>query len=91
MNLSDVDRLELKSLIDRSQPLPERYRWLLFQEPRETEFLWPGKTHEVTSVVLPCQSIEQIDEPRTEAIGHVGSFFDLDLLLEGNPEGGLIS
>ncbi|HEY1649379.1 MAG TPA: hypothetical protein VGF96_15460 [Terracidiphilus sp.] len=79
MNLSDTEKQELKSLIDNGQPLPERYRWLLFQEPRETELVWPGKTHEVTSVVLPFQSIEQIDEPRTETSGHVGGLFDLDL------------
>jgi hypothetical protein len=79
MNLSDAEKQEIKSLIDRGQPLPERYRWMLFQEPRETELVWPGKTHEVASVVLPFQSIEQIDEPRTESIGHVGGLFDLDL------------
>lgn len=79
MNLSEVDKQELKSLIDRGEPLPERYRWALFQEPRETELIWPGKTHEVTTAVLPFQSIEQIDEARTETAGHVGGLFDLDL------------
>ena len=79
MNLSEAEKKELQSLIDRGAPLPERYRWLLFQEPRETELIWPGKTHEVTSVVLPFQSIEQIDEPRTEGTGHTAGLFDLDL------------
>ncbi len=79
MNLSGDEKNELRALIDRGEPLPERYRWILFQEPRETELIWPGKTHEVTSVVLPFQSIEQIDEPRTEATGHIGGLFDLDL------------
>jgi adenine specific DNA methylase Mod len=39
---------------------------------------WPGKTHETTSVVLPFQSIEQIDEPRAETEGPVADLFTMD-------------
>ena len=51
--------------------MPDKYRWKLFAEPRETELIWPGKTNEVTNIVLPFQTIEQIDEPRAE-IGRTG-------------------
>jgi adenine-specific DNA-methyltransferase len=64
--LTHEERDEIKRLVDLGEPLPEKYRWKLFAEPRETELIWPGKTHEVTNVVLPFQTIEQIDEPRAE-------------------------
>ena len=67
MPLGDKEKEEIKALIDAGQPLPDKYRALVFAEPRETELIWPGKTSEVTNVVLPFQSIEQIDEPRAEA------------------------
>ena len=74
MRLSDDDKALIADHLDRGEPLPDRFRWLLFAEPRETELIWPGKTSEVTNVVLPFQSIEQIDEPRAEAdLGAFGS------------------
>jgi DNA modification methylase len=74
MELSDDDKALVRACLDRGEPLPDRFRWLLFAEPRETELIWPGKTSEVTNVVLPFQSIEQIDEPRAEAaLGALGN------------------
>jgi len=74
MELSDDDKALIRDHLDRGEPLPDRFRWLLFAEPRETELIWPGKTGEVTNVALPFQSIEQIDEPRAEAdLGAFGS------------------
>ena len=65
-------------MIDAGEPLPPKYRAVLFAEPHEAELIWPGKTSEVTSVVLPFQSIEQIDEPRAEMNAQVGGLFDYD-------------
>jgi adenine-specific DNA-methyltransferase len=78
MQLSDKEKEEIKAAIDRGEPLPAKYRHVLFAEPHEAELIWPGKTHEVTSVVLPFQSIEQIDEPRAESEGHVADLFTMD-------------
>ena len=64
--LTQQERDEVKRLVELGEPLPEKYRWKLFAEPRETELIWPGKTNELTNVVLPFQIIEQIDEPRAE-------------------------
>jgi DNA methylase len=64
--LTQQERDEVKRLVDLGEPLPDKYRWKLFAEPRETELIWPGKTNELTNVVLPFQTIEQIDEPRAE-------------------------
>lgn len=33
---------------------------------REVELVWNGKTRDVCNVVLPFQTIEQVDEPRAE-------------------------
>jgi hypothetical protein len=73
MQLSEAERDEIKALIDAGEPLPDKYRFTLFREPREAELIWPGKTHEVTQAILPFQSIEQIDEPRTEGFGETGT------------------
>lgn len=73
--LNEDERAEVKALIDAGQPLPDKYRFRLFAEPREAELIWPGKTSEVTNVVLPFQSIEQIDEPRAETGAQVGDLF----------------
>jgi DNA modification methylase len=78
MNLTDREKEQLKALIDAGEPLPPRYRSMLFAEPHEAELIWPGKTAEVTNVVLPFQSIEQIDEPRAETSGQVADLFALD-------------
>jgi DNA modification methylase len=39
---------------------------LLFEDKREVELVWNGKTNDVCNVVLPFQTIEQVDEPRSE-------------------------
>jgi adenine-specific DNA-methyltransferase len=79
LHLSEREKEQLKAMIDAGQPLPPRYRAVLFADPPEAELIWPGKTSEVTNVVLPFQTIEQIDEPRAEAgAHHVADLFDFD-------------
>ncbi len=79
LNLSEREKEQIKALIDAGQPLPPRYRAVLFADPPEAELIWPGKTNEVTNVVLPFQTIEQIDEPRAEAgAHHIADLFDFD-------------
>lgn len=74
LDLTAEEKARLKALIDAGEPLPDEYRFSLFREPREAELIWPGKTTEVTNVVLPFQCIEQIDEPRAEAaLGAMGT------------------
>lgn len=77
LNLSEREREEIKGYLDRGQKLPPRYKALLFEQPHAAELIWPGKTSEVTNVVLPFQQIEQIDEPRREGVG-VGDLFAWD-------------
>ncbi len=78
MNLTEREKEMLKTMIDRGEPLPPRYRLSLFADAPEVELIWQGKTSEVTNVVLPFQSIEQIDEPRTESGAQQIGLFPLD-------------
>lgn len=64
--LTEAERNEISRLLAADKPLPEKYRFLLFDEKREVELLWNGKSDEVSRVVLPFQVIEQVDEPRAE-------------------------
>lgn len=72
MNLTDHEKEQLKAMIDRGEKLPAKYKSQLFENVPEVELVWAGKTSEVTNVVLPFQSIEQIDEPRKDAGKHSG-------------------
>jgi adenine-specific DNA-methyltransferase len=78
LSLTDREKEQLKAMIDAGQALPPRYKAVLFDQPHEAELIWPGKTAEVTNVVLPFQSIEQIDEPRAETSGQVADLFAFD-------------
>ena len=64
--LTDQEQQEIIRFIEADKPLPDKYRFLLFQDKREVELVWNGKTNEICSTVLPCQTIEQVDEPRAE-------------------------
>ncbi len=78
MNLSENEKRDIIKFLEAGKPLPEKYRFLLFNDDREVELLWNGKTNEVTNVVLPFQTIEQIDEPRSdEKFGNQDTLFDM--------------
>src|SRR5487761_2773092 len=77
--LTEQEQQEVIRFIEAGKPLPEKYRFLLFDDKREVELVWNGKTNEVTNVVLPFQVIEQVDEPRAEKPGDLalqGGLFD---------------
>jgi DNA modification methylase len=77
MKLTDNEKRDIIKYLEAGKPLPEKYRFLLFEETQEVELLWNGKTNEVTNVVLPFQVIEQIDEPRNnDKIGLQNTLFD---------------
>jgi adenine-specific DNA-methyltransferase len=64
--LSDAEKRDLTQLIQQGKPLPEKYRFILFEDKREVELVWNGKTRDVCTTVLPFQSLEHVDEPRQE-------------------------
>ncbi|MFH1712079.1 MAG: site-specific DNA-methyltransferase [Patescibacteria group bacterium] len=77
MRLSDNEKRDAVKLIQEGKPLPDKYRFLLFDQDREVELVWNGKTNRVENTVLPFQTIEHIDEPREEEkIEQQRSLFD---------------
>ncbi len=42
--LTDTEERDLIKLIEQGKPLPEKYRFLLFEDKREVELVWNGKT-----------------------------------------------
>lgn len=74
-DLTDAERRDLIELIQQGKALPEKYRFILFEDKREVELVWNGKTRDVCTTVLPFQSLEHIDEPRKETKKQ-GDLFD---------------
>jgi site-specific DNA-methyltransferase (adenine-specific)/adenine-specific DNA-methyltransferase len=64
--LTDADKRDLIKLIESGKSLPEKYRFILFDDKREVELVWNGKSREVCTAILPFQTLEHIDEPRKE-------------------------
>ncbi|MEI6323473.1 MAG: DNA methyltransferase [bacterium] len=65
-DLTEPEKRDLIKLIEQGRPLPEKYRFLLFEDKREVELVWNGKSRDVCTAVLPFQTLEHIDEPRRE-------------------------
>ncbi len=74
-DLSEAEQRDLVTLIQQGKALPEKYRFILFEDKREVELVWNGKTRDVCTTVLPFQTLEQVDEPRTETKTQ-GELFD---------------
>jgi adenine-specific DNA-methyltransferase len=74
--LTDAEKRDLIQLIQQGKNLPEKYRFVLFEDKREVELVWNGKTREVCTTILPFQSLEHIDEPRKAAPEIQGTLFD---------------
>ena len=47
MKLTDNEKRDVIKYLEADKPLPEKYRFLLFDDDREVELLWNGKTNEV--------------------------------------------
>ncbi|MDZ7591034.1 MAG: hypothetical protein U5L05_10170 [Rubrivivax sp.] len=65
-DLSDAEKRDLIALIQQGKPLPEKYRFILFEDKREVELVCNGKTSDVCTAVLLFQTLEHVDEPRAE-------------------------
>ncbi len=77
MKLTENEIRDITKYLEAGKSLPEKYRFLLFEDKKEVELVWNGKTGDVTNVVLPFQVIEQVDEPRSEEKREMqGSLFD---------------
>ena len=66
INLTDNEKRDIIQYLENDKPLPDKFRFLLFADKKEVELVWHGKTTEVSTAVLPFQTIEAVDEPRAE-------------------------
>ena len=66
LNLTENEKRDIVRYIEKGKELPEKYRFLLFKGRKQVELLWNGKTDDVNNAVLPFQTIEHVDEPRSE-------------------------
>jgi site-specific DNA-methyltransferase (adenine-specific)/adenine-specific DNA-methyltransferase len=76
-DLTETEKRDLIKLIEQGRPLPEKYRFLLFEDKREVELVWNGKIRDVCTAVLPFQTLEHIDEPRKEKAQEEELGFDM--------------
>jgi adenine-specific DNA-methyltransferase len=77
-NLTPAEKQDIIRFLEADKPLPDKYRFLLFEDKREVELVWNGKTNEVCNLVLPFQVIEQVDEPRAETVKEQPGLFNMD-------------
>jgi hypothetical protein len=49
--LTEQEQQEIIRFIEAGKPLPDKYRFLLFDDKREVELVWNGKTSEVCTQV----------------------------------------
>jgi hypothetical protein len=47
MKLTDNEIRDITRYLEEGKPLPDKYRFLLFEEKQEVELVWNGKTSEV--------------------------------------------
>ncbi|MDR0620967.1 MAG: site-specific DNA-methyltransferase [Deltaproteobacteria bacterium] len=66
VSLSPQEIQEINRYLAEGKPLPDKYRFLLFEDKREIELVWNGKSGNVCDIILPFQVIERIDGPREE-------------------------
>ncbi|MDR2350055.1 MAG: adenine methyltransferase, partial [Deltaproteobacteria bacterium] len=58
--LTPEEITEIKRRLDEDKPLPDKYRFLLFENKREVELVWNGKTNEVFDRALPFRIVERV-------------------------------
>ena len=64
--LTPREQQEVMDCIKQNKPLPDKYRFLLFDDTREMELVWKGKNNRSCQTVLPFRCTELVDEPRTK-------------------------
>lgn len=87
MRLTENEKRDIIRSLEQNKPLPDKYRFLLFDDSREVQLLWNGKTDEVENTVLPFQTIEHIDEPRSEDVIEASKQQSMDHMFGYNKDG----
>jgi len=50
--LTDQEKQDIIRYLEADRPLPDKYRFLLFEEKREVDLAWNGKTNKICSIVM---------------------------------------
>jgi DNA modification methylase len=66
MKISDKEKNEIINYVKAGKYLPEKYKFLIFEEQDDVSLTWLDKEFKITNVNLPFQSIEHVDTPRSE-------------------------
>ena len=66
LQLTDAQKRDILNYLEHNKPLPEEYRFQLFGDKNQVELVRNGKNNAVSTVALPFQTIEIVDEPREE-------------------------
>lgn len=61
MPLNEAEKAEIMRHIQDGLPLPDKYRFILFDEKREMELVWEGKSRDVCDAVLPFFITERVE------------------------------
>ena len=68
--LSEKQINAMVELLKEGKPLPEEYRWLLFEGKQETELIYAGKTRDVNvlakTMAVPLQKVKVFGDVRDE-------------------------
>ena len=62
MILSDNEKRDLIKLIEANKPLPDQYRFRLFEKSDEIELLWNGKSNEINIELKNMQNAESLQD-----------------------------
>lgn len=75
--LSEQERQQIAEAILNGSKISPKYAASIIESAKEMELIWSGKSDLSEQVVLPFQSIEQIDEPRVDTSA-AQTLFDFD-------------
>jgi DNA modification methylase len=91
-NLTGNEIRDVIKYIQNGRALPDKYRFLLFEDKRDVELVWNGKNSDVCNIVMPFQTIEQVDEPRSESdVEHQKTLFEYDIDETGRQSSGWVN
>jgi len=74
--LSEKEKEKIIDLIKDGKTIPKEYLYKLIADDEDVFLFWNGRSEEVSNVVLPFHSIENIDEPRKETYKNKETTFD---------------
>ena len=95
--LSEKQINAMVELLKEGKPLPEEYRWLLFEGKQETELIYAGKTRDVDvlteTMAVPLQKVKVFGDVKDDQWHNMLIFGDnlqiLKTLLKMKEEGKL--